>query len=138
MDNLQRASVTLLISGDSLVPDELTALLGELPNLGVTKGETFRASHGEEIEANTGRWVFGGDWRSPPDLDEQVTELLLALPSGSELWLELTRRFQCWVTVGAYLNDWTGGLTLAPATLKLLAERNLPIDLDLYAPAASD
>jgi hypothetical protein len=138
MDSLHRASATLLISGDSLVPDELTALLGVQPTLGIRKGETFRASHGEEIEARKGKWFFGGNWRSPPDLDEQISELLLALPSRTELWVELTSRFECWLSIGAYLGDWTGGITLAPATLKLLAERNLAIDLDLYAHAASD
>lgn len=137
MDSLQRASATLLISGDNLIPDELTALLGGPPKLGVRKGETFRASHGGEVEAPTGKWFSGGDWRSPPDLDEQIAELFAGLPNDTELWADLTRQFECWLSIGAYLDDWTGGLTLAPATLKLLAERNLPLDFDLYAPAAS-
>ena len=138
MDSLQRASATLLISGESLVPDDLTSLLGAQPKLGVRKGETFRATHGEEIEAPVGQWFLGGDWRSPPDLDQQITELLAGLPNDIELWTELTGRFECWLSIGAYLDDWTGGLTLAPATLGLLAARNLPLDFDLYAPAASD
>jgi len=127
-----------LISGESLAPDEITALLGVQPTLGVRKGGTFRASNGGEIVAPMGKWFLGGEWRSPPNLDTQIAELLLALPNDAELWVELTRRFECWLSIGAYLADWTGGLTLAPATLKLLAERNLPVDLDLYAPAASD
>jgi hypothetical protein len=44
-----------MIASDDLVPDELTALLGNTPKLGVKKGETFRASNGE-IEARTGQW----------------------------------------------------------------------------------
>ena|SRR5689334_3702103 len=138
MDSLQRASATLVVTGDNLDASELTALLGQTPALGVGKGQSFAASHGAEIKARTGNWTFGGDWRSPPNIDEQIAELLSALPSDLNVWGELTSRFDCWLTVGAYLKDWTGGLTLAPVTLKLLAERHLSIDFDLYAPAASD
>jgi hypothetical protein len=93
MESLQRASATLLVLGDNLVPDELTALLGVQPNLGAKKGETFRASGGKDIEARISNWTFGGDWRNPPDVDRQIAELLLALPSDTELWIELTSRF---------------------------------------------
>ena len=105
-------------------------MLGAQPTLGVRKGETFRASHGRHVEASTGKWHFGGEWRSPPDLDAQIAELLLALPNDRGLWEELTKQFHCYLSVGAYLLEWTGGLTLAPVTTKLLAERQLPIDFD--------
>lgn len=133
MDSLQRASATLLINGDDLIPSDLTALLGATPRLGVLKGETYLTSHGKEMVARTGMWHFGGDYRSPPDLDEQISALLSALPSESGLWSNLTLRFECWLSVGAYLNGWTGGITLSPSTLTLLSERSLPIDFDLYA-----
>ena len=53
-------------------------------------------------------------------------------------WNEVTGRFSGYLSVGGYLNGWTGGILLQPITLKLLADRNLAIDFDLYAPAASD
>ena len=137
MDNLERASATLLIFGDDLVPEEVTALLGISPKRGVKKGQKFLASHGREIESPTGKWTLGGDYRSPPNLDEQISELLLALPTTPEMWDDLTSRFDCWLSIGAYFGDWTGGISLQPATLKLLAERGLPIDFDMYAPKAS-
>ena len=138
MDSLERGSATLLIFGDDLVPDEITALLGTSPRLGVRNGEKFVASNGKEVVAPTGKWIFGGDYRSPPSLDEQISQLLLALPNDPKIWDDLTSRFDCCLSVGAYFADWTGGITLEPATLKLLAERNLPIDFDMYAPNASD
>ncbi|MCC6481197.1 MAG: DUF4279 domain-containing protein [Sphingomonadaceae bacterium] len=127
-----------MINGDDLVPDDLTALLGATPRLGVLKNEPFLASHGKKIIAQTGMWHFGGDYRDPPNLDEQITELLSGLPSEVDLWGHITRRFNCCMSVGGYLNGWTGGVTLSPATLKMLFERNLPIDFDLYAPTASN
>lgn len=137
MDNLERAAVTLVINGDNLVPSEITALLGNQPTLGVRKGERFLASHGKEIEARTGMWHFGGEYLSPPDINKQISILLCELTGDLPIWKELTVRFYCSISVGGYFNDWTGGITLMPQTLLLLAERELLIDFDLYAPAAS-
>ena len=137
MDSLQRATVSVVIDGDDLIPSEITALLGQVPLVGVCKGEVFVASHGNKIEAKTGKWRFGGDWESPPDLDRQIADLLTSLTDEISAWDEVTDRFNCYLSVGGYFHDWTGGITLQPITLKLLAERNLAIDFDLYAPAAS-
>ena len=138
MDSLQRAKVSVLIADDNLFPSEVTALLGRPPRLGVTKGETFLASHGKHIKAETGMWQFGGEWESPPQLDRQISEVLSVLTSDMLVWAEVTNRYLCYLSVGGYFHDWTGGMTLGPRTSKLLAERNLAIDFDLYARAASE
>ncbi len=137
MDSLQRAKVSVSIKGDDLVPSEVTALLGGAPRLAVSRGEVFLASHGKHINARTGMWLFGGDWESPPHLDRQISDTLFALTDNMSAWREVTSRYQCYLNVGGYFHDWTGGMTLGPSTSKLLAERNLVVDFDLYAPAAS-
>ena len=138
MDSLQRAIVSVTISGDDLVPSEVTELLGGPPRLAVSKDEAFLASHGKEITARTGMWQFGGDWETPPHLDRQISAVLSALTGDMSAWREMTSRYQCYLSVGGYFHDWTGGMTLVPNTSKLLADRNLAIDFDLYAPAASE
>ncbi len=138
MDSLQRAKVSVLIADDNLVPSEVTALLGRPPRRGISKGETFLASHGKQMKAQTGMWYFGGEWESPPQLDRQISDVLSALTSDLSVWAELTNRFLCYLSVGGYFHEWTGGMTIGPKTSKLLAERNLAIDFDLYAPAASE
>lgn len=138
MDNLQRATVSVSISGDDLIPSEITALLGEAPRIGVCKGDVFLASDGKHIEARTGKWLFGGQWESPPDLDSQITSIFSTLTEDISVWNELTSHFECYLSVGGYFHDWTGGITLQPSTMSLLVERNLAIDFDLYAPAASE
>jgi hypothetical protein len=141
-DALQRASVTLLIHGDDLVPEELTAILGVQPEIGVRKGETFMSGGwpGTTVTASTGKWIVGTGNREPPNIDEQIAELLGSLPEGADTWNDLTTRFDCYVTVGAWFTDgsWTGGLVLGPKTLRILAERGLAIDFDMYGPGAPD
>lgn len=141
-DPLQRASVTLLINGDDLVPDELSTILSVQPEIGVRKGETFmgRGRPGTAVTARTGMWHFGTGYREPPNIDEQIAELLGNLPESADIWSDLTIRFECYVTVGAWFTDdsWTGGLVLEPKTLGMLAKRGLAIDFDLYAPGVSD
>ncbi len=141
-DPLQRASVTLLIRDDDLVPEELTALLGRNPDHAVRKGETFisRGRAGHEVTAKTGMWLAGSGWRAPPNIDEQITDLLRSLPDSLSLWNDLTKRFDCYVTVGLYFDDdsWTGGIVLEAETLRMLGERGLAIDFDMYAPGASN
>ena len=140
MDNLKRAMATLLIYGDELVPDELTALLGAPPKLGVRRGESFVGHQGNLITAKTGRWDVGTGWREPPCIDKMICEVLHSLAEGTELWRDLTTRFDCYLSVGLYFYDdsWTGGITLEPQTLRMLGERGLALDLDMYAPGASN
>lgn len=142
-DPLQRACVTLLINDDDLVPEVLTALLGAQPETGVRKGEAFmsRGRPGTIETARTGMWHFGTGYREPPDIDQQVTELLRQLPESAEIWADLITKYDCcYVAVGVHFSDdsWTGGFTLKPNTLRLLGERGLTIDFDMYAPAASE
>src|SRR5215207_3604280 len=139
-DPLQRASVTLLIHDDDLVPEELTALLGREPEIGVRKGETFVAHHGRVMTARTGKSILGTGYREPPCIDAQITELLGSLPESLDVWSDLTARFDCYVTVGVYFADdsWTGGIVLEAQSLRMLGERGLGMDFDMYAPAASN
>lgn len=139
-DPLQRASVTLLINDDDLVPEELTALLGREPDTGVRKGESFVPHHGGVRTARTGMWHLSTGYREPPNIDQQITELLRSLPDSLAIWGDLTTRFDCcYITVGVYFADdsWTGGIFLEPQTLLMLGERGLAIDFDMYAPGAS-
>lgn len=139
-DNLERASVTLLIDGDDLVPEEVTAMLGAEPEVSVRKGETFvsRGRPGLTVTASTGKWILGTGYCRPPSIDTQIMELLNRLAGDIEVWNDIHSRFNCYVTVGVYFDEdsWTGGIILEAETLRLLADRGLAIDFDMYAPGA--
>ena len=137
-DALQRAIVSLYISDDDLDPQEITDLLGGKPRLAVRKGEVFTGHRGDQITARTGQWLFGGDWENEPSISQQIATLLSQLTQDLDVWKSLTDRFHCYVAVGGYFNARTGGVTLEPQALMLMAERGLAIDFDLYAPASEE
>lgn len=95
---------------------------------------------GTAVAAKTGTWIVGIGNRKPPNIDGQIAKLLGSLPESADTWNDLTTRFDCCVSVGAWFTDdsWTGGFALEPKTLGMLAERRLTIDFDMYAPGASD
>jgi hypothetical protein len=84
-------------------------------------------------------WQVGTGYPQPPSVDDQITELLDSLPENCDLWNDVTGRFDCHVTVGIYFADdsWTGGIVLESQTLRMLGERGLAIDFDMYAPGTS-
>jgi hypothetical protein len=85
-------------------------------------------------------WHFGSGYREPPSIDQQITELLARLPENGDIWNDLTTKYECYVAVGVYFTDdsGTGGFALQPNTLRMLGERGLTVDFEMYAPAASD
>lgn|GEM_PF-3341080 len=137
-DVLQCAIVSLLIDEDDLDPQEITDLFGGKPRLAVRKGEVFTARNGRQRTATTGMWQFGDDWENAPSVGSQIEALFGQLTQNLDIWKSVTSWFHCYVSVGSYFDGWTGGITLDPHVLMLVAERGLAIDFDLYAPAASD
>ena len=139
-DYLQRASVTLLIHGDDLIPDELTTLLGCEPEFATRKGETSIIRNRGTVVARRGQWHLGTGDREPPCIDQQINELLAKLPDDIALWNSLTERFDCYLALGVFFVDdsWTAGIMLQPKTLYMVGERGLLLDFDMYAPAASE
>lgn len=139
-DPLRRACVSLAIHGDHLVPDELTSLLGCQPDVGVRKDETYSTSSGGTREARSGLWISRGCYREPPCIDKQIADLLNGLPGEHTLWTRLTTDFDCYINVGVWFmeDSWTGGFGLQAQTLRMLGERGLKVDFDMYAPGVSN
>ena len=118
MGQLQKSAATLGFYGDDLDPDEITALLGVTPTVGVAKGGSWLTSLGGEKVAHTGSWRIEANPCEPEDLNG---------------WLTLTRRFRGVIFCGLWLKTHNEGLELRADVLGLLAERGLLLDFDIYA-----
>jgi hypothetical protein len=54
------------------------------------------------------------------------------LPSDSEIWYGLTRKFQVDLFCGLWMKRWNSCLDFNVTTLQRMAERGLSIGLDIY------
>lgn len=133
MTALHRTAASLRLFGDDLDPDEITAALGKQPDVAERRGDTIRTPSGRERIARRGRWSVKVDRRTPGDLDAQVAELLAGTTDNLEVWRSITARYDADIFCGLFLNEQNEGLMVSPAILKMLGERGISLDLDIYA-----
>jgi len=124
--------------GDSLDPDEISALLGIEPTLGYRKGDTRQTRHGKEVVHRAGLWSLDVRDKSPEDLNGQIAEMLGQLTQDLSVWRALASRYRIDFFCGLFMEDSNEGVTLAPATLRAAGERGIEMGLDIYAPDESD
>ena len=129
------STVTLRFFGDTLEPAEVTRLIGSQPTGSEVKGKVRRTPNGNESIARTGGWHLSVLDRTPADLSAQIAKLLLPLTSDLAVWDDLTKRYQADIFVGLFLQNGNEGQSLPPETLRLLADRQLTIEFDIYRPA---
>lgn len=85
-----------------------------------------------------GTWRRGMWSRQVPDsetgdLDAKIAVLLQPLSPDEAVWRRLAARYDADIFVGLFLVDGNEGTSLSPATLRLLVERHLRLDFDIYA-----
>jgi hypothetical protein len=129
-----RSCASLRIFGDDLDPDEVTRALGAQPTGVARKGQRGRLPSGREGLASTGSWFLAGKIRSPGDLDADIRELLGRIEPDPAVWRDVAARHRCDVFCGLWMEEDTEGVSLAPDVLRLLGERGLLLDLDIYGP----
>jgi hypothetical protein len=139
MTALSKTAASLRIFGRDLDPDEITNLLGKGPDAAERRGQIIRnPKSGAERTARRGRWSVQVERRSPGDLDAQIAALLDGTTDDQSVWQRVTSNFDADIFCGLFLEEENEGLTIAPTTLKMLADRGLLLSLDIYAPARHD
>lgn len=121
--------VALRIFGDALVPEEISSLLGAIPNQTYRKGDPMR---GLSVR-KTGMWSLVAKPRQPGDLDDQVAEIFARATSDLEIWRKLAARYRVDLFCGLFMKESNEGLTLALGTLAAAADRDIQIHLDIYS-----
>ena len=135
MGSLERSVTTLRIFGDTLVPSEISALLGAEPTHSSTKGQLLAsASVSGTRVAKSGSWRLRATDTKPENVDQQVSELLAQLTKDLSVWLALSRRYKVDLFCGWFMGSRNEGVELTPRTLTALGERGISLSLDIYAP----
>jgi hypothetical protein len=129
---LKESSVSLRFFGDDLDPQEVTDALGADPSISASKGEAWTTSAGAEKIAHTGMWRLQSERRLPGDADAQVVDLLGSLSDELAVWERLASRFEADLFCGLWLDGFNSGQPFSLSTLRLIADRHLTLDLDIY------
>jgi Domain of unknown function (DUF4279) len=130
MSVLNRTAVSLRLFGDELNPDEVTRLLGKEPDKAERRGDIRPSGY----TARRGRWNVSAGHRAPGDLDGQIAELLAGTTDDLAVWQRLTSIYDADVFCGLFLEQGNEGVSVSPQTLRLLGERGIKLELDIYAP----
>tara|TARA_R110000787_G_C13098090_1_gene412164 strand:+ start:58 stop:495 length:438 start_codon:yes stop_codon:yes gene_type:complete len=134
MAALAESAACLRIFGDTLNPDEITKLLGGEPTYVALKGQTFTSKAGRTRTAKTGTWQYTATRATPGDLDAQVCEILEQLTNDKQTWLELSETYEIDLFCGFFMEETNEGMTISPETVRNLAQRNVEILFEIYAP----
>lgn len=133
MAHLQMSVVTLRISGEDLIPAEITTRLGALPTHTVTKGDAIEGlKTGHVRTAKTGMWHFSAPECEPGNIDGQIEWILDQLTQDLTVWQRLTKTYRTDLFCGLFMREQNEGLTISPISLIALGERGIELDLDIY------
>lgn len=133
MAHLHKSKLSLRISGDSLVPAEISELLAGQPTFSHAKGETIGGSgNGPVRVARTGMWSLSVKERSPENLDGQLRELFDQLTDDLDAWQKICNNYKADLFVGLFMHGWNEGLILTASVVKMMSDRMLEIGFDVY------
>jgi hypothetical protein len=131
MADLARSVASLRVSGEELLPDEVSSLLGAAPSWAYARGDQV-STRGPIRLAKHGMWLLQAAETVPADLDAQVDELLGHLTPDLGTWHELADRFSVDLFCGWFMSRPNEGLEVSPRTLLALGERQVVLGLDIY------
>jgi len=135
MPQLSESMMSLRISGEALIPDDITRLLGAPPTHSLKKGDVkYRSKDGRETIAKAGTWQLTAAIRTPEDTDGQVAEILGKLTDDMSVWTSLSQQFQVDLYCGWFMTDTNEGVSISPQTLAALGARGIEFGVDIYAP----
>jgi hypothetical protein len=115
-------SIAIEITGDDLEVEKITSLLGVSPTQ-------------QQKRERLGRWSLQ---LRPGETDEwdvaEAAKLLIAkVPADQALWKSISSRAKVRLSVGLSLETYNQGLSIDPALSRLLADREMQLDFDIYA-----
>lgn len=140
MAAIARVRVSLRVFGDSLEPEEVSALLGRQPTRSHRKGDkTFRISSTPKASGSiastepTGAWILDSGLSEKAEIEDHVEALLSPVSNDSDEWASLTSRFSASILCSVFLDQYNEGFELSPRLARSLADRGLVIAFDIYS-----
>ncbi len=139
MGSLKQTCASFVVSGKSrdqqFAPNEITELLGVEPTrahaIGDIDEKHFRRT-GRQRAKEFAVWRLSSDRLAPGDLNLQIKDMLARLPDDPDVWRQLSAKFRLTMFCGLWMEGFNSGAPFDSETLRLLGERNVDLDLDIY------
>ena len=132
MAAIGRVRASLRVFGDSVEPEEVSALLGRTPTREHRKGDKIPGKGGDAVEP-TGAWILDSARSERVEVEEHIELLLASLSNDMDEWASLTNRFSASILCSLFLDQYNGGFELSPRLALSLADRGLVIAFDIYS-----
>lgn len=134
MAAISESMANLRFYGDDLNPDEITELLGAVPDRAFRKGDVISTkTSGQERIARTGTWQIRATDHKPEDLNGQIEELLSPLNKDLSVWRRLAK-YRPNLFVGLFMEETNEGAEISARCLSTLGDRGIELGLDIYDP----
>ncbi len=132
MDQRRWFQASLIVSGDSLRPDEIGVLLGLDPTRTHVRGEP--RGRGAGIVWDRSVWSLESPLPDDADPAEHLNWLLSRLEPKASVIKDLSGQFHVKLFCGFSSESGQGGFTLDGVMLGRIASLGVPLTLDLYPP----
>jgi hypothetical protein len=132
MAAIGRVRASLRVFGESLDPDEVSALLGRPPTRQHRKGDKIEGKGGYAVEP-TGAWILDSPLSEKIELEEHIEVMLASLSNDMDEWSSLTDRFSASILCSLFLDQYNEGFELSPRIAQALSERGLVAAFDIYS-----
>jgi len=133
MAQISRSVATLRISGDEVIPSDISERLKCAASYGQIKGETITGKNtGRKRIVKTGMWRLSANEKEPENLDAQIVEIFEKLTSDMSIWKNLSSKYDIDLFCGLFMEVSNEGMIILPSSLKLLGERGVQLSLDIY------
>ena len=134
MATIANAKATLRIMGDTLIPEEITKLLGAAPTEAQYKGQVMVGTKtGTSRRAKSGMWRLRAAETTPGDFDAQVQEIICQLADDVAVWDDLASRYEIDLYCGWFMEKENEGVEISAKSLRELGARSIDLQLDIYA-----
>lgn len=120
----------LRLFGDELEPELITELLGVEPTKAYRKGDSRNGN--ASVRERTGLWLL--EWhRSKECANSQLRRVLAVLPQDLTIWQDLSGRFSAEFKIHLFLARWCRGTVLSSDVIKMISDRGLGLNIDIYS-----
>jgi len=134
MANIHHSAASLRIIGDTLIPDEISEVLGSAPTKSHVKGEHLRTTKSGEMKfAKFGMWNLKASRAEPENINHQINEILTKLTTDIPIWLALSKKYKIELFCGLFMQTENDGLSISPLILTEIGSRNIELSFDIYS-----